>query len=407
MVGWAAAAAGAGAVWAANEVLLGRGVMRALRAAAADQRSDTSSGPGPEVSIVVCIRNGADEVEAWAEAVRACRGVAFEVVAVDDGSSDSTPDRLVAAAARWEPGRFRFVRVEGTAPGKREALAAGVEAARAEVVLATDIDCRPLGPTWVEAMTEPLRRGRADVVAGVCLPVLLAAGEGRNLAGWMQLADDLRIARSYVAAAGLGWPYMTVGRNVAFRRELALAVKAPPPPGVASGDDDLAFQAWLRARPGLRVLADPRPEASAATRPAPTVAAWARRKRRHLTTAPHYPPAVLLRLAVSPTALATAAGCAAAAIATAPSDVVHTALGIVAGAVLAAWLVQTFTLQAFARTAGLNGRAVCAGAAMPAVAGVLRGLVAIAAVRAGLKGRWTPTEPLKSTRRRPAVDPWT
>ena len=41
---------------------------------------------------------------------------------------------------------------------KREALAAGVAAARAEVVLATDIDCRPLGPTWVEAMTEPLRR---------------------------------------------------------------------------------------------------------------------------------------------------------------------------------------------------------------------------------------------------------
>lgn len=398
---WAAVAAGAVAVGMGSEVLLWWGVRRAVRSVSAAARGSGVQVPlepgRPEVTVVVCIRNGADEVEAWADAVHACRGVAFEVVAVDDGSRDGTPERLAAAAARWEQGRFRTVRVEGTAPGKREALAAGVEAARAEVVLATDIDCRPLGPTWVEAMTAPIRKGAAEVVAGVSLPVRREGSATWGFVRWVQLADDLRIARSYVAAAGWGRPYMTVGRNVAFLRELAVAVPGEAPTGVASGDDDLTLQAWLRARPGLRVLADPRPEASAGTAPAGDLQAWARRKLRHLSTAPFYPPAVLLRLAVPSVAFTVAAAV----------GVVHTGLGIVAAVAVVVWLVQTCTLRAFACLAGLDGGSVWAGVAGPAAAAGLGFLKAATAIHPGIcKGR-TPTEPLKSTRRRPADDPWT
>lgn len=401
---WAAVAAGAAAVVLGSEVraMLGVGrAVRAVRAATAgewDARGERDAVAGkPEVTVVVCVRNGAAEVAGWAEAVRACQGPAFEVVAVDDGSNDGTPEELVAAAARWEPGRFRTVRVEGTAPGKREALATGVAAARADVVLATDIDCRPQGPDWVATMTAPLRRGAAEVVAGVSLPIREEGSEGRGVVRWVQLADDLRIARSYVAAAGWGRPYMTVGRNVAFLRELAVAMPSVAPQGVASGDDDLTLQAWIQTRPGVRVLADPRPEASTATAPAANLKAWARRKLRHLSAAPHYPAGVLLRLAVP-----SVAGVVAAAV-----GVVHTGLGIVVAAAVAVWLVQTCTLRAFACLAGLNGSSVWAGAAGPAAATGLAFLKAVTLFRSRICGKRTPTEPLKTLRRRPADDPWT
>lgn len=404
MLGWAAAAVAWGG-WGVGEVLWGVGVRRAVRAARAAGGGGAGEGSEvPEVTVVVCVRNGESQVETWAEAVRACRGVAFEVVAVDDGSSDGTPERLAAAADRWEPGRFRTVRVEGTGPGKREALAAGVAAARGAIVVATDIDCRPLEPGWVEALSRPLRMGRADVVAGVSLPV--GKGAPRSGVEWMQLADDLRVARSYVAAAGWGRPYMAVGRNWAFRRDLVLEVVAKAPPGVASGDDDLTLQAWLRAWPGLRVVADPRPEAATVTAPARSLAAWSRRKRRHYSTAPHYPVPVLLRLAWRPALFVAGAVGAGVEVAQA-GEVVHTALGIVAGAAAAMWVVQAVTLHAFARTAGLNGRAAWAGLVWPAVAAGRAIPGASAAWTAGRRRSRTPTEPLNMSRQSPADDPWT
>ena len=87
--------------------------------------------------------------------------------------------------------------------------------------------------------------------------------------------------------------------------------------------------------------------------------------------------------------------------------VVHTGLGIVAAVAVVVWLVQTCTLRAFACLAGLDGGSVWAGVAGPAAAAGLGFLKAVTAIHPGIcKGR-TPTEPLKSTRRRPADDPWT
>ena len=77
----------------------------------------------------------------------------YEVIVVDDGSTDGTPDELLKYDVRLsvEPHR-----------GPAAARNSGVELAGGEIILFTDADCRP-ADNWVEEMIAPF--GAGDVVA--------------------------------------------------------------------------------------------------------------------------------------------------------------------------------------------------------------------------------------------------
>ena len=88
---------------------------------------------------------------------------AFEVVVVDDGSTDATAETARAAGAR--------VVSNGSAVGPADARNAGVAAARAPLIAFTDADCVP-APGWLRAGVEALERadlaqGRVDPEPGV------------------------------------------------------------------------------------------------------------------------------------------------------------------------------------------------------------------------------------------------
>lgn len=88
-----------------------------------------------EVSVVLAVRDGERELAATLDGILAQRGVAFEVIAVDDGSRDGTP-ALLAAAAMREP-RLRLVRQERI--GLTPALARGCAAASSPVIARHDV----------------------------------------------------------------------------------------------------------------------------------------------------------------------------------------------------------------------------------------------------------------------------
>ncbi len=95
-------------------------------------------------SVIVPAYNAADTLGACLQALSAqtVPRERFEVIVVDDGSTDET-------AAIAEGAGARVVRIPHAGPAA--ARNAGAQAARAPILLFTDADCEP-GPTWVETM---------------------------------------------------------------------------------------------------------------------------------------------------------------------------------------------------------------------------------------------------------------
>ena len=86
--------------------------------------------------------------------------------------------------------------------------------------------------------------------------------------------------------AQAGFPYMGVGRNLAYASEVFFSARKPKSHNrLMSGDDDLFINEVARAN-NTAVVADP--ASFMVTRATPDLATWIRRKRRHYTTAVHY-----------------------------------------------------------------------------------------------------------------------
>jgi glycosyltransferase involved in cell wall biosynthesis len=107
------------------------------------------------------------EEDALAEAfyARVCgalEGLPFELILVDDGSSDRTPELLAALAAR--DARVRVIQLSRNF-GHQTALTAGLDHARGDAVVMLDADLQD-PPELIPAMLDHWRRG-TDVVYAV------------------------------------------------------------------------------------------------------------------------------------------------------------------------------------------------------------------------------------------------
>ena len=321
-------------------------------------RASKLPGAAPAVDVVMCVRNGETVLPKWLAAIGTQTHVQLHITVVDDGSTDGTPAILKAAMVP-EPHTLEVLRIEGSRPGKKDALAAGLAAGTRPWVWLTDVDCLPMTETTVARMVEPIASGEADVVAGVSLPT------ERNFA-W---ADAVRVARTYVGLAGLGMPYMAVGRNWAFRRECWPGLERHA--HIASGDDDLTFQEMLERPGGARVTCLMDREAQTTTKAPKSSRARNQQKRRHLSTGAHYPKGVLFLLAM-PTmgVLLWATGL----VLALNVEVFHTALWIAAGAGGALWTHHALTFRSFTRGCGVADLPVWLGWGSPGVWVWLAGL---------------------------------
>jgi glycosyltransferase involved in cell wall biosynthesis len=168
----------------------------------------------PAVSVVVPVRNEAGNIGTLvAEIGKALGGLwPFEVVYVNDGSSDGTEDELkrVIALYPW----LRRVRHKQSC-GQSSAVRSGVQAARAPLVVTLDGDGQN-DPTFIPALLKALEAGapRVGLIAGQRV--------GRKASGFKKLQS--RIANGVRGAVLRDGTRDTGCGLKAFRRDVFLSL---------------------------------------------------------------------------------------------------------------------------------------------------------------------------------------
>jgi len=174
----------------------------------------TPAGAAPDVSIVVPVRNEADNVGPLiAEIFRAVEGrFACEVIFVNDGSTDATDERLRAEMAQRK--NLRQLK-HATSCGQSAAVRSGVRAARGKLVATLDGDGQN-DPAFLPDLINALggEGSRIGLVAGQRV--------GRKDTGFKKLQS--RIANAVRGAVLRDGTRDTGCGLKAFRREAFLAL---------------------------------------------------------------------------------------------------------------------------------------------------------------------------------------
>ncbi|MCD0471173.1 glycosyltransferase [Flavobacterium sp. JAS] len=234
------------------------------------------------VSVIVCAKNEEENVKKFIPLLAEQDYPDFEIVLIDDASSDETLEVFEEFEKQYP--NIRLVKVQNNEAfwgNKKYALTLGIKASKKDYLLFTDADCYPTSKDWITAMTSHFTMNKTIVL-----------GYGgyekveRSLLNKVIRFETVLTAVQYFSWAKIGLPYMGVGRNLAYKKEEFFNVNGfIDHIQVRSGDDDLFInQAAHKANTAISYT----PESFTYSKPKETYKEWFTQKRRHVSTAEHY-----------------------------------------------------------------------------------------------------------------------
>lgn len=237
----------------------------------------------PGASVVICARNEAENlIRHLPHILQQECAFPYEVIVVNDASSDATSAVLEKFSLQYAHLKAVHVRHK-MHPGKKQALTLGVAAARYDLIALTDADCEVQTPHWLRRMAVAMcKKKEHEIVLGyggykTCGDTWLNA--------WVRY-ETVHTARTYLAWAVRGMPYMGVGRNLAWRKQLFERVGGlSSHMGISSGDDDLFINATSNSQ---NITVCVCKDAFTMSEPKHTWRAWWRQKRRHIQAGSSY-----------------------------------------------------------------------------------------------------------------------
>jgi poly-beta-1,6-N-acetyl-D-glucosamine synthase len=239
----------------------------------------------PSVSIVICARNERTSLLQNLPHVLAQDYPDFEVVVVNDASWDGTLDVLLEFKETYPHLKMVEVREDiKRIDGKKFPLTMGIKAASNPILLLTDADCKPSSNQWLRHMVSPYADRNIELVLGYS-PY---QPSGKNLLNFLVRAETSLTAMLYLSMALVRKPYMGVGRNLSYTKELFFRHK-----GFAShhhlpaGDDDLFVRDAATPQNTAIVI---HPASRTLSLPPVSFYKWIRQKKRHLLTGKYYHP---------------------------------------------------------------------------------------------------------------------
>lgn len=233
------------------------------------------------VSVIVCAKDAYEYLIELVPRILSQDYPEFELVIVNDCSTDETTDYLKALVdQRPDINVVSLTQSLNFFHGKKFPLSMGIKSAKHDLLLLTDADCLPENDQWIKSMVGAYKNG-TEVVLGYS-PYFTRKGLLNKLIRF----DTLYTAIQYLSMALANMPYMGVGRNLSYRRELFYKNKGfTSHYTIPSGDDDI-FVSQVANKHNTRIFIDP--ECHVESEPKHTFSSWIRQKRRHYSTANMY-----------------------------------------------------------------------------------------------------------------------
>jgi cellulose synthase/poly-beta-1,6-N-acetylglucosamine synthase-like glycosyltransferase len=244
----------------------------------------------PEVSVVICARNEEQNLKAFLPLVLKQDYPQFEVVVVNDCSTDESEEVLMELAGQYKQLRYTSIPAdERNIRGKKLALTIGLKAAKYAYVVLSDADCYPVSKHWLQRMASNFSDTHK---------IVLGYGgyeRGKGLLNTIIRYETTFTALQYLGYAIKGLPYMGVGRNLAYEKSLFFDTKGfAGHYHVPSGDDDLFVN---QNATGANCVVEFSPESHTRSKPEMNFRAWFLQKKRHVSAGRFYSTVSRLRLA--------------------------------------------------------------------------------------------------------------
>ena len=255
-------------------------------------KPQTSTPKRVPISVIVCAKNEEENVKNFIPLLAQQNYTDYEIVLIDDASSDETLDVFEAFEKQYS--NVRLVKVENNEAfwgNKKFALTLGIKAAKNEYLLFTDADCYPKTSEWIKEMSAQFTKEKTIVLGYGAYEKIKNSFLNKIIR-----FETLMTATQYFSWAKLGKPYMGVGRNMAYKREEFFKTNGfIEHMKIRSGDDDLFINEASNSKNTAICYTT---DSFTFSKPKTTFKEWFTQKRRHVATATYYKSFDRIQLAI-------------------------------------------------------------------------------------------------------------
>ena len=234
------------------------------------------------VSVIVCAKNEAENLKKFLPSILDQDYPNFEVVLIDDDSRDETLEIMEEFAEKHSNIKLVKVKnIEAFWSNKKYALTLGIKAATNDYLLFTDADCKPVSKDWIRSMTSHFSNEKTIVLGYGAYEKIK-----HSFLNKLIRFETLFTAIQYFSFTKTGMPYMSVGRNLAYRKDVFFNARGfMNHLHVRSGDDDLFINEVSTTKNTDLCFS---PESFTISLSKTTFKDWIMQKRRHISTAHYY-----------------------------------------------------------------------------------------------------------------------
>lgn len=199
------------------------------------RKEETIEPAQPAVSVIVYAKNESENLQNNLPALLTQDYPEYEVIVVNDGSTDESDDVLKRFEQEHKHLYHTYIPEDVKYLSRKKlALTVGIKAAKHDILLFTEANCRPLSSDWIASVAGKYKPN-TEIVLGFC-----AYGHHKGFLHRLIAYDNLKEGLRMLTSALVRKPYTGNGRNLSYQKSLFFQQKGYQRSlALHAGDDDL------------------------------------------------------------------------------------------------------------------------------------------------------------------------